>query len=95
MVKEMKIKLHREVHGGIIDHLFTKIEKDSIFSYPYPVGSEEIKGLIKFCDENKLEFIIRYYPGHTIEIEIFEKGKYHKNNDELIPLSMAMKGGRA
>jgi hypothetical protein len=73
----MKKIFNKMAHLNIVDH--PKITKDKITLEPYTASIYDIDELVKFCQENDLEFGIRgdspYYPGHTFRIEIVRKNE--------------------
>ena len=51
---------------------------DRLTAKPYGLSSDDVRELMKFCDENQLDFhigaISQWYPTRTVCIEIWPKG---------------------
>ena len=69
---------------GFLDHTFIQnkpnlylfIHGKCLVSEPYHLTMKDVKELIKFCEENGLNFYIDglsfHYPGHTLRIVIWK-----------------------
>ena len=69
---------------GFLDHTFIQnkpnlylfIHGKCLVSEPYHLTMKDVKELIKFCEENGLNFYIdglsQHYPGHTLRIVIWK-----------------------
>lgn len=73
-----------KISGSYVDHhygLKSRAEggEEYIVLEPYSISFENIKQLVKQCDDNGLEFVIsgdsKHFTGWTIRIEISEKDK--------------------